>query len=121
MFEPIPDLPDTVVGFTAKGKIHSDDYKDTLIPAVKELIAKTGQASVIVVLGPDWEGYSGGAMFEDAKLGLEKATKWQRFALVSDADWIHHVSKLFGWIVPGEVRGFTYAELPAAKEWVSGS
>ncbi len=120
MFTPIEDLPDSVIGFTASGKIHADDYRQTLIPAVKDVISRTGKARVILVLGPEWEGYSAAAMFDDAKLGIEHAKAWERFALVSDAEWIKHVATLFGWIVPGSIRSYPYAELDAAKTWVSG-
>ncbi len=120
MFKPIADLPDSVVGFTAQGKLHADDYKQTLIPAIEDLIARTGKARVLLVLGPDWEGYSAGAMLDDAKLGIQHARAWERFALVSDADWIRHVATLFGWIVPGDVRSFPFAELEEATAWVSG-
>ncbi len=120
MFTPIADLPDTAVGFRAHGEIHAEDYKETLIPAIEDLIARTGEARVLVVLGPEWEGYSAGAMFADAKLGLEHLKAWERFALVSDAEWIHHVATLFGWLVPGEVRSYPYAELDAATAWVTG-
>jgi hypothetical protein len=119
MFIPMTDLPDTAVGFTAQGTIHAEDYKDTLIPAIGELIAQKGRARVLLVLGPEWEGYSAGAMFDDVKLGLEHLRAWERFALVSDADWIHHVAKIFGWIVPGDVRSFPYSQLNEAKTWIT--
>ncbi|HZJ28154.1 MAG TPA: STAS/SEC14 domain-containing protein [Acidimicrobiia bacterium] len=120
MFTPIAGLPETVVGVEAHGKIRAEDYRDTLVPAVEDLIARAGKARVLVVLGPEWDGYSAGAMFDDAKLGIEHLKAWQRFALVSDADWIHHVASLFGWLVPGEVRSFPYAQLDEAKAWITG-
>jgi hypothetical protein len=119
MFVPIPGLPPHVVGFTAEGRIHSDDYTRTLIPAVEEQIRQEGRARVLLVLGPAWEGHSPGAMVEDAKLGIEHLRAWERFALVSDAGWIADVAKLFGWLVPGEVRSFPTGELDAATAWVS--
>jgi len=118
VFIPVADLPDTVVGFTASGEIHADDYKETLIPAVEGLIQRAGAARVVLVLGPEWEGYSAAAMFEDLKLGIEHRNAWQRFALVSDAEWIQHVAALFGWMVPGTVRWFPYSDLEDAKLWV---
>ena len=120
MLVQIADLPTNIVGFTAEGEIHSDDYKNTLIPAIEDLIDREGKARVLIVLGPQWDGYSAGAMFEDAKLGLEHLNQWERFALVSDAEWIAHVAKLFGWIVPGDVRSYPFAQLDDAKRWVAG-
>ena len=119
MFRPIEGLPDDVIGFRAEGKIHADDYSNTLIPAVESLIGSTGKARVLMVLGPEWEGYSAHAMFDDAKLGIEHLRAWERFALVSDATWIHDTAKLFGWVVPGEVRSFPCAEEADAAAWVA--
>jgi SpoIIAA-like len=119
MFTPIVGLPDTAVGFTVQGKIHTDDYRDTLIPAVEDLIDRTGKARVLVVLGPEWEGISASAMFEDTKLGLEHWRSWDRLALVSDAEWIHHLASIFGWMVPGEVQVFGVGALDEATAWVS--
>lgn len=44
MFEPIEDMPATVVAFSAHGRIHANDYVHTLIPAVEEVIDRTGEA-----------------------------------------------------------------------------
>ena len=120
MFTPIADLPDTTVGFTAHGKVHADDYNNTLIPAIEDLITRTGAARVLLVLGPDWAGYSAGAMFDDAKLGIEHLKAWERFAIVSDAAWVHHVAKALGLLVPGEVRAFAVSDLEVATAWVAG-
>ena len=120
MFTPIADLPETTVGFTAHGKIHAEDYNNTLIPAIEDLIARTGAARVLLVLGPDWDGYTAGAMFDDAKLGIEHLKAWERFAIVSDAAWVHHVAKVFGLLVPGDVRAFAISDLDVATAWVTG-
>ena len=34
MVEPIPNLPDNVLGFKAIGRVTSEDYETVLIPAV---------------------------------------------------------------------------------------
>ncbi|MCB0918128.1 MAG: STAS/SEC14 domain-containing protein [Actinobacteria bacterium] len=120
MLEVMPDLPENVVGFRAVDTVRAEDYRDVLTPAVLDLINRTGEASVLLVLGPEWDGYSPGAMFEDAKLGVEKVRHWHRFALVSDAHWIHHVAGMFNWITPGEVKAFYYDQLPKATQWVAG-
>jgi hypothetical protein len=37
MVEKIPDLPDNVLGFTAKGTVTASDYESVIIPAVDNL------------------------------------------------------------------------------------
>jgi hypothetical protein len=75
---------------------------------------------VLLALGPDWDGYSAGAMFDDAKLGIERLQAWERCAIVSDAAWVHHVAKVFGLLIPGEVHAFAVADLEVAAAWVTG-
>jgi hypothetical protein len=58
-------------------------------------------------------------MREEAKLGLDDPKAWEKIAVVSDKDWLAHVVKAFGWMIPGEVRTFHLDELDAAKEWVA--
>jgi hypothetical protein len=87
---------------------------------VEELLNCTGRARVLLVLGPEWDGYSAGAMVDDVQLGLEHRAAWERLALVSDAEWIHLVAKLLGWLVPGRVRSFPYSKLDEATGWICG-
>ncbi len=119
MIEPLPDLPDGVIGFEAVGEVHSDDYRDTLIPAL-EAAGDAGEIRLVYVIGARFEGYSAGASWQDAKLGLHHHGKWHRAALVSDLEWLHHLTSAFGWAVPGEVKVFGLADLDAAVAWAAG-
>jgi len=40
MVERIPDLPDNVIGFTAKGTVTADDYESVIIPAVEAMFSR---------------------------------------------------------------------------------
>ena len=40
MIEKIPDLPDSVLGFTAKGTVTEDDYESVIIPAVEAMFSR---------------------------------------------------------------------------------
>ncbi|MFN8104309.1 MAG: STAS/SEC14 domain-containing protein [Acidimicrobiia bacterium] len=115
MLEPLVDLPDGVIGFEAVGEIHSADYDTTLRPAVEA--ASTAGVRLVYVLGDRFEGYSSGATWEDAKLGLGHLKDWKRTALVSDVEWIEHFASMFGWMMPGKFRLFPLAELPEAIAW----
>src|SRR5688500_17915503 len=65
-----------------------------------------------------------GAFWEDLKFGIGPGiahhSSWERMAIVSNADWIHHAMGVFGWMVPGEARVFPGAEMDAATAWVAG-
>ncbi len=117
--ELIPALPDNVVGLIAKGEIHAEDYEKTIDPAVEAALATNDKVRLLYVLGADLEGYSGGAAWQDGKLGMKHLGKWEKIAVVSDQDWIRHSVNLFGYLIPGKVKVFTVAEEADASEWIT--
>ena len=120
MFELLSDTPDNVVGVKAVGDIEDDDYEDVLVPAIEDALSRHGKIRMLLVLGPEFEGFAADAMWEDAKLGVKTFTSYERVALVADASWLRRTVRAFGWLMPGEVRGFALADLDAARDWVSG-
>lgn len=82
------------------------------------------RSALLCRLGPDFEGYEAGAVWEDlktgAKFGVGRLSAWKRIALVTDVEWVRHLSALFGWMTPGEMKLFPLGELEAAKTWVAG-
>lgn len=119
MLEPIADLPANVVGFVAKGEVTGADYERQLVPAVERVLETNDKARLLYVLGEAFEGYSGGAMWEDGKLGMAHLTRWERIAVVSDQSWIRHALNVLGYLIPGEVKVFELGEQAAAVEWIS--
>jgi hypothetical protein len=119
MFRPLSDLPPGVVGFEAEGEIHAEDYTSTLVPAVEQQIAEHDGVRIVLVF-PDFGGYSGGAAWQDLKMGTEHLTKWKRIALVTDVEWMLHMVHLFGWMTPGDVRTFPMTDCDAAIAWAAG-
>ncbi|MFN8036785.1 MAG: STAS/SEC14 domain-containing protein [Acidimicrobiia bacterium] len=116
MLEPIPDLPEGVIGFEAVGEVHADDYADTLIPAIE---AVDGPVRLVYVLGDRFTGYSAGAAWQDAKLGIHHHGRWHRAAVVSDAGWVRHLASVFGWMVPGKFEVFPLDQREAAIAWAA--
>ena len=62
MVERIPDLPDNVLGFRAKGQVTAADYELTLIPAIKDLLARHERARLLYHLGDDYTGFEAKVM-----------------------------------------------------------
>ena len=51
MIETIPDLPDNVLGFAAKGTITANDYESIVIPAVEAMFSRLGKVRFLYHLG----------------------------------------------------------------------
>jgi SpoIIAA-like len=117
----IEDLPETVVGVEAHGKVTSEDYERLLAPAVEAAMANTpdGRIRLLYVVGHEFPDYTAGAAWEDAKLGLGHVRSWERIAIVGDADWLRHAVHGFGWLMPGEIRVFALEQLDSARAWVT--
>jgi len=118
MIEKISDLPDNAVGFTARGKVTAEDYENIIIPAVEELFSRQKKVRFLYHLGEDFTGFEATAMLDDTKLGFKHLRSWQRMAVVSDVAWIRAAIKIFGLVIPGNVRMFHNHELDEAKRWI---
>ena len=54
------------------------------------------------------------------KLGVPHLRGWKRIAVVTDIDWITHVTQMFGWMTPGEVKTFALSQRGDAMSWAAG-
>jgi len=118
MMKELSDLPAGVIGFEASGKIRAEDYRDVVLPAL-ERAAATGEVRFVIVMR-DFDGMSGGAVWQDLKVGIEHLRAWKRIALVTDITWMRDLTSLFGWMTPGEVKTFALAQQDEAIAWVAG-
>ncbi len=117
MIEELDGMPQGVIGFQTSGKLRAEDYRDVVLPAL-ERAASSGEVRFLIVM-KDFEGMSGGALWQDLKVGFEHLRSWKRIALVTDIAWATHGTNLFGWMTPGEIRTFPLAERDAALTWVA--
>jgi hypothetical protein len=118
MITELSDMPPGVIGFEASGKLQAEDYRDVVLPALQRA-AETGDVRFLIVIN-DFGGMSGGALWQDLKMGVEHLRAWKRIALVTDIDWMTHLTALFGWMTPGETKSFPRAQRDEAIAWVAG-
>lgn len=112
-------VPDEVLCVEAVGTVTDADYQQVLVPAVREKLERHGRIRLVYVLGDEFDGWTMGALWEDAKVGTRDLASWEKVAVVSDKDWLRHAVKAFGWMMPGDVRVFDLDELAAAKSWAA--
>ena len=116
----IDGLPDAVIGFEADGEVRAGDYKSVLDPAVEAALEDHDKIRLLYVLSDEFDGYSGGAMWEDTKVGVSHWSKWEEIALVTDHKAYKDGVKAFEWMMPCEMKVFAVADLADAKTWVAG-
>ncbi len=117
-FVVLDDLPSDVIGLDARGLISAADYRETLEPLVEEKLKQHDKLKMLLIAGPYFDGYSAGALWDDAKFGLTYITTFSKLALVSDEDWLHNSVKLFGAFMPTQVMVFPTGKLDEAKAWI---
>jgi hypothetical protein len=121
--EPLSDLPVGVLGFRITGKLERDEYYDTLMAPIYAALERGEKLRLLVELPDEFHGLDAGALWEDLKaagsVGLKHRSAWERFALVTDKDWVRHGVAVFGWISPGELRVFADGEQEQAAAWLA--
>ncbi|MCF3972536.1 STAS/SEC14 domain-containing protein [Paracoccus salsus] len=112
-------FPDAVIAIRAIGEVTSRDYEDRLIPLVRKMESRHGRVRLLMQVGPDFERYTAGAMWDDARLGLTHWRSFERVAVVSDIGWIARGVKMFAPLMPGEVAVFPSDAMDAARSWIA--
>jgi len=120
MIAAIEGAPAGVLAFKAVGKVAAGDYEDILKPAVEQGIAEHGKVRMVFELGPEFDGYTPGAAWEDAKLWAPHLTAWERCAVVTSHTMMADAIRAFGMIMPGEIKVFPVSELEQAMAWAAG-
>ena len=118
MLEPIGGLPSGTIGFRAIGTVEPGDYKNVLDPAIEEAIHQHGKVNLLYVLGPDFDRYSAGAIWQDAKLAGKSPRTWGRLAFVTDHEWLGHAVSFASFLIPGEAKVFPLGDEAAAISWL---
>jgi len=120
MLKLLPNLPAKVVGIVASGQVTASDYETVLIPAIESVIKEHRNVRVLYQLGPDFTGFSAGAMWEDLKTGTAYFKAWERIAVVTDLAWVTDVTRFLGFAMPCPVKVFANSELSDATNWLAG-
>jgi hypothetical protein len=117
MLDVLADLPANVIGFEVTGKLTAEDFRDIMLPALDK--ASDDEIRIVIVI-PSYRGVTGGALWQDLKIGVEHWRAWTRIAVVTDAGWMRHCTEWFGWMTPGEVKHFPVAQRAEAVAWAAG-
>lgn len=110
---------DDVVAISAKGHITRDDYEKTLIPLVEEKIKSHGSIKMLYWCGEEFKGFSAGAAWDDAHLGMTHIGDFSKLAFVSDIGWLRQSVKLFAPLMKAPVQVFNNADIEKAKDWIN--
>lgn len=117
-FEVLEGYPPDVMAIAAHGRIMRSDYEDVLIPEFRERLTFEEKVKVLLIFGDDFEGYSPGAAWDDARFGLLFMGDIAALAVVTDVDWLRRAVKAFAPFMPSPVAVFETGEVQAARDWL---
>lgn len=112
---------DNIITAVAHGTVTDEDYKTKFIPAIEEKLKKYSKIRFLYHLGEDFSGYTLTAIWDDAKLGVEHLTKFEKVAIVTDVHWVSEAGRFFGLFIPCPVKVFGNDKLPDAKDWLNAA
>ncbi|MBY6092805.1 SpoIIAA family protein [Pseudooceanicola sp. 502str34] len=121
MIEITETTPEGIMEIRATGRVTEQDYESVLIPAVEKALAGEDKVRLLYQVGPGFEGYSAGAMWADARLGMRHWSGFDRVAVVTDSEMLAGSVKLFGFAMPCPVKTFDLEEVDEARRWLRES
>lgn len=119
MIEQISNLPPGCFGLRAEGNVTREDYLKVFEPILERAHREGARIRLLYELGPDLEGFTPGAAWEDARLGLQYVRLLERCAVVSDIAWVQHATRFMGALMPYPTRSFSLAQRDEAIAWLS--
>ncbi len=96
MIEVMSGLPEGTIGFRATGKVTGEDYDNVLTKAVDAAIDEYDHIKMLAVIGPDFDGYSLQAAWDDTRLGMRHWSGFERMALATDACNASFIAPMLG-------------------------
>ncbi|MEO8304810.1 MAG: STAS/SEC14 domain-containing protein [Betaproteobacteria bacterium] len=118
MIQLLPNLPEHVVGFVASGQVNASDYETVVIPALQSALKAYGRIRILYQLGPDFDGFTSGAMWDDMKVGFSHLKAWERIAVVTDLDWVAGATRIFAFAIPCPAKVFPNNQYDDAVRWI---
>lgn len=114
-------ITDQLISVTVTGTVDKDDWAK-VADAVNDAIAKHDEVSIYADL-THLDTMTGGALYEDVKVGVKNLGNLNRFdrvAVVTDKNWIQRTIEVSEKLLPGvEVEVFSNDQVDEAHRWAT--
>ena len=121
MLEEIPGVPEGILAVRVVGKLTADDYAQVVEPALREAHRQKRGLRVLLHLGPQYEGFTAGALWEKTETWLRNRLLWrwiEGYAVVSDIRWVDEFAHLAAFLAPFPMQVFGNDALDDALAWL---
>ncbi|MGH7328766.1 MAG: STAS/SEC14 domain-containing protein [Polyangiaceae bacterium] len=119
MLKRMEDLPAGVDGVQATGTVTTDDYEQVMRPLLEAARREGRRVRFLYQVGPGFEGFTAGAAWDDARIGMRYLRRFEACAIVTDVGWIRDATRFMAPFMPCPARVFTSAERTKATTWLA--
>jgi hypothetical protein len=98
------------------GKLTKEDYEH-FVPKVESLIKQQGKLRILVQMH-EFQGWAGGALWQDIKFDLKNFRHIERLALVGEKSWEHGMAVFCKPFTTATIRYFDRSEVEQAEAWI---
>jgi hypothetical protein len=98
--------------------IGADRAESVIEPIFEEARKKGDKVRFLYELGPDFDGFSAGAAWEDLRFGFGAIRRLEGCAVVTDTDWVRETAKFVSVWLPCPLRVFPLSERGQAIEYL---
>jgi hypothetical protein len=119
MIEKLNDLPPGIDGGRAVGMVSKGDYEGFFPPILDEARRSGRPIRFLYQLGPEFKGFTPGAAWEDAKIGIHSMRLFIGCGIVTDIGWIRDWTRIVGFMMPCPVQVFANKDRDKAVVWLN--
>jgi hypothetical protein len=102
----------------ATEKLTTGDYEEVFIPKLRQLIQDHGKVRAVLYLDEDFKGWEIGAMWDDAKFGIQHRNDFEKIAIAGGPKWIEWAMKMSAHFMKGQLKTFDGSKLQEALIWI---
>jgi hypothetical protein len=112
------NISEGIVGVKAIGRITHEDYEKVLEPLLGGARREAHPLRLLCEVGPEFEGFTSGAAWEDAKLGARSLRTLRACAVVTDKGGVRQATRIAGFLLPCAVKVFPTTDREKAVAWL---
>ena len=112
-----PETEGNTIVVKASEHLTASDYKDILIPKIKELLTQHDKINAVIILEDSFQGWEPSALAEALPFALKEHHHIRHLATVGAPQWLTWISTLAGHLLIEELKNFDPASFQEALAW----
>ncbi len=118
MLEIMPQSQGKILAVRLTSKVTDSDYEKIFLPELQKLIEVYGKVRCLYFMDSEFDGWTLGAVWDDAKFGIRHKDDFEKCAIVGGPKWAEWGTKLVAHLVSGQLKTFSGDQLEEAWSWI---